>query len=355
MKVLISTGGSGGHIFPALQLGLEMQKRGHTIVFAGALAMSLDKIRSLGFEAILIDAQGLTDKSPGGLLRFGSTMLRAMTQAFKVIDNVRPDKVVGFGGYGSFPVLMTACLKRYPTMLHEQNVIPGKANKILGQCVAKVAVSFKQTMPLFGAKAIWTGCPCNNEAVGRNKEAIKASFSLRLNTTVVVLLGGSQGSKVLNETFFKTMQELGKDGLIEAVHVTGKAEYLLYKEKYATAHLPVIVRDFISPIGDAYAVADIIISRSGAATVSELGSFGIPSILVPYPFAHGHQVHNARVLVQAGSAVLIEQKNLSVNALAGAIRTYIGQHISREKLLRQNSSFFIEDAAARLADALEIL
>lgn len=355
MKVLISTGGSGGHIFPALQTGLELKRRGHDVIFAGALAMSLDKIRSLGFEANVIDTQGLTDKSPIGLMRFTSKTLSALVQASRGIDQIKPDKVIGFGGYGSFPIIMAACLKRYPTMIHEQNVIPGKANKILAKCVKRVAVAFKQSMPVFGAKSIWTGCPCNNQALTTSTKDIRTRLGLKPDSKVVVLLGGSQGSKFLNEAFFEAMKTLLKEGNIEAVHVTGKNECTVYQEKYKAEHLPAVVSSFISPIEDIYAIADVIVSRSGAATVSELGFYGTPSILVPYPFAHGHQEYNAHVLVQAGSAVLIKQKDLTHKDLLNAMRAYLNVPVSKDDFRRKNAPYFVSDSVVKLADALEAL
>lgn len=355
MKFLISTGGSGGHIFPALQTGIELRRRGHDVIFAGVLSMSLDKIRSMGFEAKVIDAEGLNDKSLKGLLRFAMHMIVAIGEALKGIDNIRPDKVIGFGGYGSFPIIVAACLRGYRTMIHEQNVVPGRANKVLSLCVTNVAVSFKQTMSVFGKKSVWTGCPCNNQPILKSTDLIRQEFGLRPTSKVIVLLGGSQGSKFLNETFFNTMKHLLLDTTIEAVHVSGKADCGLYQEKYGEADLPVIVKEFISPIEDLYAVADVIVSRSGAATVSELGYFGIQSILVPYPYAQGHQEHNAKVLVQAGTATLIHQKDLTEAILLEVIQQHLNKSRSRETLQQHNAPFFVSNAVIQLANAIEVI
>ncbi len=355
MKVLISTGGSGGHIFPALKTGLELKRRGHEVVFAGALSMCVDKVRQEGFEAHVINAGGLTDRSPAGLFRFCAVMTGALGQAFALVGRIRPDKVIGFGGYGSFPVLMAACLKGYPAMLHEQNVAVGKANRILGKFVRKVAVSFQETSTAFGSKAVWTGCPCHNRPSSKSKDNILDDLGLTKGAKIIVLLGGSQGSQFLNQTFYDAVKPLLKKGVVEAVHVTGKAESGHYQQRYSSEDLPVAARDFISPIEDVYTVADVIISRAGAATVSELGCWAIQSVLVPYPYAHGHQVYNARVLERAGSAKLIEQRDLSVEVLRATMEGLIEKAQDKQEIARKNGALFVSDAAARLADAVEVL
>ncbi len=355
MKVILATGGSGGHIFPALETALELRKRGHEVFFAGVLGIAQEKINGLGFTCQNIVAQGFQDRSISGCCSFALAMARAIIQSVKIINRIKPDKIIGFGGYGSFALISAGTMLRYPTMIHEQNVVPGKANRILSKCVQKIAVSFKSSFRYLGtAKTVWTGCPCHDQPSLRSREDICRQFGLRPEKKIIALLGGSQGSKRLNEVFYETMAVLGTRGNIQAVHMTGKNEFDAYRTKYQESKFPVIPFAFISPIEELYSIVDIVITRAGAATISELGAFAIPSVLVPYPFAGNHQKYNALVLKEAGAAIMIEQKDLTVGALIHAIDQYV-QSDCRDHLRAKLMGLFVNNAAQRLADAVESL
>ena len=354
MKIVLATGGSGGHIFPALQTAHELKKRGHEVVFAGALTSAQAKIEAAGFSCRNISVEGFQDRSALGTLRFAVLMLGAIRQSFSVVRQTAADKIVGFGGYGSFPVLVAGCCLGVPAMIHEQNVKPGKANQVLKHLVKKVAVSFQESLAYFGPKAVWTGCPCHDVPSTRSREEICRTFGLDPGGRIIVLLGGSQGSQRLNQVFFETMSVLAKEGKVQAIHMTGRKEFELYEHKYRQAQLPVKVCAFISPIEDLYAVVDVLITRAGAATVSELGAFAVPAVLVPYPYAGGHQKYNAQVLSQRGAALLLEQNDLSAPTLIEAVGRLNAPEFSRASIKQKSAGRFMENAAARLADAIEL-
>jgi len=361
MKVLIATGGTGGHIFPAIETAKALRVRGHQVSFAGVLGANEDKIKALDFPVFSLSARGLDDRSLLGWLNFGSIMSRAVTGSFGVIRKSAPDKIIGFGGYGSFPVVMAGSLMRCPVLIHEQNVVPGKANALLSKIVKKVAISFEGSRRyLDPAKVVWTGCPCHHSVVPSKAESLLA-FGFEKNKKTIVLLGGSQGSGRLNEIFFALMKDIfpvpfkathvsGSTGFsFQAIHMTGQKEFPLYEKCYKEADLPVKVYPFIDNITQAYAAADIIIARAGAATVSELGLLGLPAVLVPYPFAGNHQKYNAEVLADKGAALIIEQKDLTKSSLKEAVIRMLSSNFSREEILKKTQGLFQTDAALQLA------
>jgi len=352
MKILIATGGTGGHIFPAIETAKALRVRGHQVSFAGVLGLSEDKIKALDFPVYQLSAHGLNDRSFLGWLNFVGIMSQAIFRSFGVVRQCAPDKIIGFGGYGAFSVVMAGVLMRCPVMIHEQNVLPGKANALLAKLVRKVAISFEGSREYFDqSKVVWTGCPCHHSAVPSKAEGIFA-FGLEENVKTIVLLGGSQGSQRLNETFFELMKDLYPAGF-QAIHMTGPKELPVYESRYREAALPVKPYGFINNISQAYAAADVIIARAGAATITELGLLGIPAVLIPYPWAGNHQKYNAEVLADKGVAVILDQKDMTKSSLKEAVTGVLYSNLSREEILKKTKGVFQNDAALQLALVIE--
>ncbi|MDE1921165.1 MAG: undecaprenyldiphospho-muramoylpentapeptide beta-N-acetylglucosaminyltransferase [Candidatus Omnitrophica bacterium] len=348
MKILIATGGTGGHIFPAIETAKALRTRGHQVIFAGVLGGNEAKIRELDFPVFSLSARGLNDTSFKGWLTFGRVMSQAIFRSFGVVQKCAPDKIVGFGSYGAFPVVMAGALMRRPLLIHEQNVVPGRANALLSRVAGKIAISFEGSRKYFApAKAVWTGCPCHYKSLPSRAQGLIA-FDLKQNKKTIVLIGGSQGSQRLNEVFFEMVKDLPPANF-QAVHMTGPKEFATYEARYAKENLPVKACAFIDDITQAYAAADIVIARAGAATVNELGLLGIAAVLVPYPFAGDHQKHNARVLADAGVAIVIEQKDLTKSSLKEAVTRMLFSNYSRQDILKKTQGLFQTDAALQLA------
>jgi UDP-N-acetylglucosamine--N-acetylmuramyl-(pentapeptide) pyrophosphoryl-undecaprenol N-acetylglucosamine transferase len=348
MKILIATGGTGGHIFPAIETAKALRVRGHQVSFAGVLGAAEEKIKALDFPVFALAAKGLNDRSFSGWMNFGSIMSQAIFRSFSVVQKCAPDKIIGFGGYGSFPVVMAGSLMGCPVLIHEQNVVPGKANTVLSKIVKKVAISFEGSRKYLNpAKVVWTGCPCHHSAVPSRIDGLTA-FDLKENKKTIVLLGGSQGSHKLNEIFFELMSDLSPANF-QAIHMTGSKDFSFYEARYKEANLPVKAYAFINNISQAYAAADLIIARAGAATVSELGLLGLAAVLVPYPFAGNHQKYNADVLGDSGAALIIEQKDLTKTSLKEAVTRMLSPSYSREDIMTKTKGLFQTDAALQLA------
>jgi UDP-N-acetylglucosamine--N-acetylmuramyl-(pentapeptide) pyrophosphoryl-undecaprenol N-acetylglucosamine transferase len=227
-------------------------------------------------------------------------------------------------------------------------VLPGRANALLAKIVKKVAISFEGSRKyLDPSKVVWTGCPCHHSAVPSRSEGLSA-FGLEENKKTIVLLGGSQGSHRLNEIFFELMKDLSTANF-QAIHMTGLKDFSLYDARYREANLPVKAYSFINNISQAYAAADLIIARAGAATISELGLLGLAAVLVPYPFAGNHQKYNADVLARVGAAIIVEQKDLTKSSLKEAVTHMVFSNFSREDIMKKTKGSFQTDAALQLA------
>ena len=356
MKIILATGGSGGHIFPALLAAHRLRIVGHEILFAGALGGAAERIQKQGFNFHPLGARGLSFVSLKVCLRFLFCMIKAAIESFRLLRKFEPDVVCGFGGYGSFPVVFTAVLLRYPTLIHEQNVVPGKANRVLSRVVQKVAVSFEESRKYFRAdKTVLTGCPCHGPQGALDRPGSLARFKLIEQRVTFLILGGSQGSHRINEEFIQTVKLLKEELALQVIHVSGKNDYARLNEVYKSLRIPFALFEFLEDMVPAYSAADLVISRAGAVTVSEIAQFQIPAILIPYPYAHGHQKENAKILCRTRAVRMIEENDLSALKLKEAILELMRLKIDKEEIRKQLKGFFIVDAPLRLAGEIERL
>jgi UDP-N-acetylglucosamine--N-acetylmuramyl-(pentapeptide) pyrophosphoryl-undecaprenol N-acetylglucosamine transferase len=351
MKIILATGGSGGHIFPALKVAQKLKSQGHEVHFVGALRFAEDRLKQAGFPFVLLDVEGLNSKTPAGIIAFGFKMARAVVRSFVIMRSLRPQAVTGFGSYSSFPVILAAWVLGIPTLVHEQNVVPGKANRWSFRLARRVAITFEETRKyLSNRDVIWTGCPCNSERSAEPKINLLEKFRLQPRRLTIVVLGGSQGSHFLNEIFFEAVPYLQARRDIQVIHMTGRTDHSLYAEKYSHLKVPYHVCSFLDNIQDAYSIADLVVARAGAGTVCEIAAFGLPSILVPYPFAHGHQTANAKVLAQAGAGIVIEQRDLTRARMVEAIE---GLSAMTHQMVRERVHHaFVSDPTERLTQAI---
>ncbi len=348
MKIVLSTGGTAGHVFPALYVARQLTSQGHEVVFVGALSKSLDRIQRAGHKAFILEAKGLT---AGSMLESGVLMARAFGRSLRILNELKPDAVCGFGGYGAFAVVLAAVTSKVPAMIHEQNVIPGRANKLLSGLVRRVAVSFKCSEQFFGPrKTVWTGCPCRDLRVTASRESLLREFGLSAGKITILVLGGSQGSQRINEIFAQAAGDLKNDLAFQVLHLAGGGKNAaLLAERYRSLGIPCRVFDFLDEMEKAYAVADLAVARAGALTVNEIARSRLPAILVPYPYAGGHQKANAQVLADLGMARLVEEKDLGPGSLREAVLAWAKERPDRHRFEAVVPGEFPADPVGRLA------
>ena len=356
MKIILATGGTGGHLFPALEAAKVLREEGHEIYFLGSFGLGADPIKGNGFAFRDLNARGLNSWRVNHIFSFGIRMARAALRSFWYLKRMKPDVVAGFGGYGAFPVVLAAVVLRYPALIHEQNVVPGRANKTLAPFAGKVAVSFKQSERYFNkAKTVLTGCPARCSKDNLNRSEIFKDLDLKEGKITILVFGGSQGSHRINEEFLKAADLLKKDLDFQVIHIAGRRDYLSLRGEYLKLGIPFALFDFFERMERAYTAADIVISRAGASTVTEIAMFQKPALLIPYPYAKGHQRENALALAQTKSARVLEEKDLTPGRMKEEILSLF--KISRDilKISENSDSIYIPDAAKRLASEIAAL
>jgi len=265
MKFVIATGGTGGHLFPSIQVAQELERLGHDIVFLGSFKQTSEQMQKIGFPYEDLNAQGLVLALRKEAFSSVIAIIKALSKAFKLLKKIKPDVVLGFGGYGAFPVVFSAVLLKYPTIIHEQNVIPGRANALLSKFVKKIAISFAKSVKYFDPKkTVLTGCPCHFPVKNMNQTDVLEGFHLDQNKTTILITGGSQGSQRINEVFLKTVKFLKEKLDFQVIHVTGVQDYQKCRNQYDLLGIPFALFDFLDKMEEAYCVADLVISRSGS-------------------------------------------------------------------------------------------
>lgn len=332
MKALIAAGGSGGHIFPAIALGraLKAADANASLYFVGS-DKALDKrlFEKEGVSFSLLTANKLPYGFSLRLVPFTAKLLFDIVRSLFIILRHKPDAVIGFGGYISFPVSAAAYVLRVPRIVHEQNVVPGRANKALFALADKVAISFEETKKYLGGsagKAVLTGNPIRTEIFNDDREGGIRRFGLDPDKFTVLVIGGSQGAHVLNETFVSALRAMdGREkGSLQVIHITGVKDYEWALKAYGDAGIEHRVHSFVDRIEEAYAASDLVVTRSGASVLFELAFLGRPMILVPYPFAMSHQKENAAAFSRSGAAVMLEEKTLSSDLFKDTVLTLSG-------------------------------
>ena len=318
-NILISGGGTGGHIFPAVAIanGIRATLPDANILFVGAKGrMEMEKVPQAGYPIEGLSISGLQRKLELKNLSFPFKLLSSLIKARKIINRFKPDVVIGTGGYASGPLLYVASKKKIPTLILEQNSYPGITNKLLGKSVSKVCVSYDGMEKYFPKeKIIVTGSPIRkeiNELKVTREEGIEY-FNLNRDKTTLLIIGGSQGAQKINEVIGERLNELVSDN-IQLIWQTGKYSYDIAKDyaEQSPKRNSINVVDFISRMDLAYAAADLIISRAGAIAIAEIVAVDKPAIFIPLPSAaEDHQTKNAMALVKGHAAILVKESEAS--------------------------------------------
>ena len=313
IKVIISGGGTGGHIFPAISIANELKERlpETDILFVGALGkMEMERVPAAGYRITGLPVMGFPRKPSAKMLTFFLKLFQSMRLANKIIIDFKPDVVIGVGGFASGPVLRAAVRKGIPAVLQEQNSYAGVTNKLLSNKVNKICVAYPGMERYFPVeKIVLTGNPVRKNLVGTvaNKEEALKYFNLDEEKQVILIIGGSLGARTLNESVMANLKVIEQTN-VQIIWQTGSYYYKEMLERLG-ANYPKNLwpAEFVSRMDLAYAAADIVISRAGAGTISELCLLGKPSVLVPSPnVAEDHQTKNAQSLVDNQAALLIK-------------------------------------------------
>ncbi len=319
LKVIISGGGTGGHIYPGISLACEIKSRdiNNGILFVGTeRGLESKLVPREGFKIIKIKARGIKRKICFENLTAIVIFLVSLFQSYKIIKKYKPDIVIGTGGYVSGSVVLMAAILGITTFIHEQNVIPGITNKFLSRITKATFLSFNQSKEYFSnkAKLIFTGNPTRFKNIKKSTDREYKKFNLDSSKKTILVLGGSKGAASINRAVLGGM-DLIKDAIKnnwQVLLVSGQDDYDNIMKIVGEDHKIFSVEPYLHDIEKAYSLADLVICRAGATTLAEISVYGLPAILIPYPYAtQDHQGINAKIFEREGAAISILEKDLS--------------------------------------------
>ena len=322
-SILVMAGGTGGHIFPGLAVAEYLHHCGWKVSWLGnqnGMEYRLVKASDFPFEAVTFG--GLRGKGLKAKIMLPFNLLRAGIQSWRIISRLKPNVVLGMGGYITFPGGLVAKLLKRPLVLHESNSIAGSANRALAKIAMRTLTGFPNVME----HAEWVGNPIRADFDSLESPAVR--YEQRRGNLSILVVGGSLGAAVLNETIPAALALMEKSARPTVIHQAGDKHLAQLQHRYATLGVDADIRPFIEDMSAAYAQADLVICRSGAMTVSEITACGVAACLVPLPHAiDDHQTANARFLSDVAAAILLPQKDLNAQDLAAMI-----QHLNRDDL-----------------------
>ena len=355
MRVLIAGGGTGGHLYPGIALARELKRRdgGTTVTFVGtATGVEAQVVPREGFPLQLIRVAGLKGKRGLERVKGFALLPLAAIDAWQVVSRYRPDVVVGVGGFASGPVIMLAALRGFPTMLLEQNALPGITNRLLARVVRAAALTFDEAMRFFPGTGFVAGNPVRPEFFRQGSKEDDDRAISPPGAARVLIFGGSQGAHAINVAMVAAAPWLAAaDTRLALTHQTGERDVDVVRHAYRDAGIEARVETFLFEMDREMTAADIVVARAGATTLSELAAARRPAILVPLPTAtDDHQRKNAEVIARAGGAEVIDERQLTGELLAQRIVALAADPARRERMAAAMQKLARPDAAARIAD-----
>jgi UDP-N-acetylglucosamine--N-acetylmuramyl-(pentapeptide) pyrophosphoryl-undecaprenol N-acetylglucosamine transferase len=350
LRVVIAGGGTGGHLFPGVAVARALKARvpAAQISFAGTAAgIEARVIPSTGFELDLIRSGGLKGKSAGGLMRGWALLPLSGLDAWRLITRRRPDVVIGVGGYSAGPVVGVAAARGVPTLLLEQNAVPGITNRLLASFVASAAVTYESSLAYFGTRGFVSGNPVRQEFLNIDDAGIDAA------NVRVLIVGGSQGAHAINMAVAAAAPRLAGSSSISVVCQTGTRDFEMVRAAFERSGVQGRVERFIDAMDREVNAAGLIVARAGATTLAEITASGRPAVLIPLPTAtDDHQRRNAEVLQAAGAAEVIEQRDLTGELLASRILALAADLDRRRAMSAAARRLARPDAADRIVDVV---
>jgi len=361
MKVLIAGGGTGGHLFPGIALASDIKEKYSEaqILFVGTeKGLEAKVIPKTGYELKFISARGFIGKSLNEKIDSVWRLLCSLKESRRIINSLSPDIVFGVGGYASFPCVVVASFKKIPTVILEQNTVPGLANKILANFVTAIAIAYPETIEYFPKDKVYlTGTPVRREILSGNRKKALKLFNLDEGRLTLLIFGGSSGARKINKAVVEGLSYLLplKDS-IQIIHQTGESDYGWVSNEYKNFPFKVTVLPFIYEMAEAYSVADLIVCRAGASTVAEITALGKASILIPYPYAaYNHQEMNARRLLSRGACEMILDRELNGEVLAKKITKILSEPDIKKEMEMASRAFGKVNAGEKIIEIAESL
>ncbi len=354
IRLLLTGGGTGGHLFPAIAAAEAFCARcpGTEVLFVGTRRkMDAESLAAHGFSSCSVHCHGLKGKNIGELLKALTVLPFSFFEAIRHIRRFAPDVVLGVGGYVTGPVVAAARMLGIPTIIHEQNSVPGLANRKLGRIVQRICLSLPDTGGYFAkGKVILTGNPVRQKilALSGTKQQSPGGGC------TVLVLGGSQGAHGLNMLVVEAFTGIGKEMLagLNLIHQTGEKDEEAVRTSYRAAGVEATVAAFFQDMPAVYGQVDFLISRAGATTLSELAVLGLPPILIPYPYAaDNHQEKNGRYYESGGGAILFQEDRLTAELLAETVHGLAEEGERRERMGQAMQRLAYPNAAGAIVDA----
>lgn len=363
-RVLLAGGGTAGHVFPALSVADELVAAGVEPVFVGVPdRLEARLVPAAGHRLHLVDAVAVPRTLSPKLLKLPGALRAAVRRCMDIAEEEQALGAVTFGGYVSFPVARAAARTGRPLVVHEQNAVPGLANRVAGRWAERIAVTVPGSADRFARpeRCAVTGNPVRDEVLHLDRDArrraARIEFGLDPDTTTLLVFGGSQGARSLNQAIVDAHTRWSTDQL-QILHAAGRRQFsetaAAWEQARAGADGPRSkVVDFIDSMADAYAAADVVVCRAGATSIAELSVLGMPSVLVPYPYATGdHQRHNAEALQRAGAAELVADDELDGQRLVDVVEPLLTDPQRHRAVAEAARAFGRPDAARNVASLL---
>lgn len=356
MNAIIACGGTGGHLFPGIAVAEVLRQRGHEVL----LFVSEKEIDSLAlstrsqFQFEKLPVVGFPSVYSPRIFGFIKRFTESLSLCRSIYGRFKPEIVLGMGGFTSTAPILAGRMRGISTLVHESNAIPGKANRLAAKMVGAVLLGFKEAAQFFPkVRTEITGTPIRTELKRLDKESARKKMGLQPGVTTMLVMGGSQGASGINQSMIKSLPTL-RGAALQVIHLSGARDEHLVSDNYRREQIPAYVAAFHHHMEEAYSAADFAVARSGAASLAELAFFGLPSILIPFPYAaDDHQTRNAEIFVRAGGAFILKESELTPELLTQKIRAIIDHPEQLRSMSEKVLKLAPGDAANRVATTME--
>lgn len=355
MNAVIACGGTGGHLFPGVAVAESLRDRGHEVMlFVSEKEVDTLALSGRAFRFEKLPTVGLPSLYSPAIFGFLRRFNESLSLCRSIYRKFKPQAVLGMGGFTSTAPILAGRMRGVPTFIHESNAIPGKANRLTARMVRAVLLGFKECAPFFPkVRTEVTGTPIRTELKRLDQPMAREKLGLRPDLTTLLVMGGSQGASGINQAIIKSLPAL-HDVPLQVIHLSGARDERLVADNYQRENIPAYVSAFHHRMEEIYSAADLSVARSGAASLAEFAFFGLPGILIPYPYAaDDHQSRNAQIFVQANAAILLKESELSGDLLARKIKDLVGDMQKVRRMSENCSRLAPKDAAGRVAATLE--